>query len=249
MQPFERLRSLARWGDADDELLVEIAACLAEFDHDPAGLVVACRRLLDHHRDWGPLWWLCAHVLGASGAGPAATRALDEIAGDETATRVASALPFPADAAIVLIGWSPVGAHLLAERPDLTLRAALVDPTRQPELPPIPALDDDELVDVHPSHVVVVPIATSASRVLLPDGGERVLDACPATTRSWLAVPVGFALPDRLLDALATAADRSVFVAAQRFDRVVGPRGLAPPDALVRRIDTPVAPELLRPLP
>ena len=31
-----------------------------------------------------------------------------------------------------------------------------------------------------------------------------------------------------------------------RFARVAGPRGLDAPDALLRRIDSPVAPELLR---
>ncbi|HEX9506375.1 MAG TPA: hypothetical protein VGA62_10265, partial [Acidimicrobiia bacterium] len=65
MQPFERLRYLARHSGADRALVAEAADCLAEFDDDPAGLVVTCRRLLDHHPDCAPLWWLCARVLGA----------------------------------------------------------------------------------------------------------------------------------------------------------------------------------------
>ncbi|HKA94359.1 MAG TPA: hypothetical protein VKE97_11180, partial [Acidimicrobiia bacterium] len=67
MQPFERLRYLARWSDEDDTALVsEAADCLAGFADDPAGLVVACRRLLSHHPAAGALWWLCARVLAAA---------------------------------------------------------------------------------------------------------------------------------------------------------------------------------------
>src|SRR5438034_3535381 len=65
MQPFERLRYIARHGADDRTLVVEAADCLADFDGDPAGLVVTCRRLLHHHPDCGPLWWLCARVLVA----------------------------------------------------------------------------------------------------------------------------------------------------------------------------------------
>jgi len=249
VQPFERLRSLARWGSADDELLVEIAACLAEFDDDPAGLVVACRRLLDHHRTWAQLWWLCARVLGAPQSATAATRVLDEISRDATATRVASALPFPAVGPVALLGWPAVGAHLVAERPDLTLRSVPVEPWAECESPPVAEIDHDALDELRPSHLLVEPIATGPGRTLLPRGGATVVDTCPVATRIWLVTPVGLVLPERLLDALAAAADLSEFVAPGCFDRVVGPRGLAGPDTLGRRVDAPVAPELLRPLP
>ena len=51
VQPFERLRAIARHGGDDRLLVAEAADCLGEFDDDPAALVVTCRRLLHHHAD------------------------------------------------------------------------------------------------------------------------------------------------------------------------------------------------------
>ena len=252
MQPFERLRSLARWGEADEELLVEVAACLAEFDDDPAGLVVACRRLLDHHRGWGRLWWLCALVLGAPRPSVAATKALDDIARDRTPARLAGGLPFPADGPVALLGWPEIGAHLLAERPDLTLVSVTVDPLDD-ETPPVGEVDRSDLERLGVTHLLVQPFAAGPDRVALPAGASAILDATPARVRVWLVAEVGALLPDRLLDALLAAflatGGAAETVSTQHFDRVVGPRGLGPSDALQARVDAPVVPELLRPLP
>jgi len=253
VQPFERLRSLARWGEPDEELLVEMAGCLAEFDDDPAGLVVACRRLLDHHRGWGQLWWLCARVLGAARPSAAATSALDEIARDRTPGRLAAGLPFPAEGPVALLGWPEVGGYLVAERPDLTLLSVVVDEREQVDAPPVDEVRHTEMAKLAVTHLLVQPFAAAPDRVALPEGSPTVLDATPARVRTWLVAKVGTLLPDRLVDALldarAAASAGAEIVGMQRFDRVVGPRGLGPTDGLESRIDAPVVPELLRPLP
>ena len=65
VQPFERLRYLARWSGEDRSALVsEAADCLADFADDiRPGSSSSCRRLLAHHPACGPLWWLCARGL------------------------------------------------------------------------------------------------------------------------------------------------------------------------------------------
>ncbi len=66
MHPIERLRYVARSSGAPQAVLVrETAAALGGLGFDPAGLVTACRRVLDRHPTSGPLWWLCSRVLTA----------------------------------------------------------------------------------------------------------------------------------------------------------------------------------------
>ena len=104
MMPFERLRAIARHGADDRTLVAEAADCLAEFDDDPAGLVVTCRRLLHHHAACGPLWWLCARVLAAPDTSEAAWEAEELVRADRTPTRLAALLPFPHDEPIAVLG-------------------------------------------------------------------------------------------------------------------------------------------------
>ena len=67
--PFERLRAIIHWGGTDDaDLAVQAASVLASMAREPAGLVVACRRMLAHHPANGVLWWVCARVLAAAAA-------------------------------------------------------------------------------------------------------------------------------------------------------------------------------------
>ena len=88
MHPIERLRYVARASGADQTLLVrETAQALAAFRNDPAGLVAACRRIVDRHPTSAPLWWLCARVLTSPDGQREAWDAVDEIEGDSHAGR------------------------------------------------------------------------------------------------------------------------------------------------------------------
>src|SRR5256885_13804589 len=64
MHPIERLRWVARAPEGDLSLVAaEAAEALAAFAGDPAGLVIASRRLIERRPAAGPLWWLASRVL------------------------------------------------------------------------------------------------------------------------------------------------------------------------------------------
>ncbi|HKA05300.1 MAG TPA: hypothetical protein VKD67_13265, partial [Acidimicrobiales bacterium] len=118
MHPIERLRYVARSSGASQALLVrETAAALSGLGFDPAGLVTACRRIVDRHVTSAPLWWLCARVLTATDPLAEAYRAADEIAADPTAAALADVLP--SDAMVCVLGWPDIVGDVLVRRGDL----------------------------------------------------------------------------------------------------------------------------------
>ena len=61
---------------------------------DPAGLVPACRRLVERHLTSGPVWWLSARILGADDQRAAARRGRGRCSTDDRTVRhLAEALP------------------------------------------------------------------------------------------------------------------------------------------------------------
>jgi hypothetical protein len=259
MMPFERLRAIARHGADDRTLVTEAADCLAEFDDDPAGLVVTCRRLLHHHAACGPLWWCCARVLAAAETSEAAWEAEALVRGDPTPTRLAALLPFPHDEPVAVIGWPELIGVAFGTRPDLDVlvvrdrrasegwhrRLARSHATARP-------VDPAEARALEPSHVLVEVIAASPERALVPAGTVDVVrEVARPTTQVWLVAGVGRVLPARLYAAMERQLgdlddhDLEVFD-LQLAERVAGPTGLDRPENLARRVDCPVAPELLR---
>jgi len=253
MQPsFERLRAIARYGDDDRVLVAEAADCLADFDDDPAALVVTCRRLLAHHPECAPLWWVCSRVLAAPEPSEAAWESEERVRSDATAARLAALLPFPADHPIAVLGWPELAGDALSSRPDLEVlavrgatadnwerRLARSDAIARP-------VDLTEALAAEVSHVLVDAVAASGERVMVRHGTGRALEtlARPGLL-VWLVAGVGRVLPNRLFD--AGFEDRGLeLLDVQRFDRVAGPTGLERPDQVVRRADCPIAPELLR---
>ena len=256
MLPFERLRSLARSGADDSTLVAEAADCLAEFVYDPTQLVTVCRRLLAHHVECGPLWWLCAHVVAAADPGDGARDAMRRLQGDRTAARLASLLPFPHDQPVAVLGWPEITGRALAERPDLDVAAirprrsdrAMTTRLRRVEQP-IRVVDEAEITALAPSHLLIEVTATSPTTALVPQGTADLLWGL-GTAQLWLVVGTGRLLPARLFEVLrAEAARQEVDVEdldVARAQQVAGPAGLETPDRLKHRVDCPVAPELLR---
>jgi hypothetical protein len=261
VQPFERLRYLARWSDDDDGALVsEAADCLAGFADDPAGLVVACRRLLSHHPAAGALWWLCARVLTAPDPAHAAWQAWKLVNEDRTAERLSGLLPFPHDDPIAVLGWPDLAGAALAERPDLdviAIRRRSGDDHRRARRArreaPVRIVSEVEAAALEPSHLLVEATAVSPTCAVVPEGARDLLaELAPGRTTGWLVAGVGRVLPERLFASLRHEVDGDQsnlpveLVDTALFARIAGPTGLAAPDALSRRVDAPVAPELLR---
>jgi hypothetical protein len=260
VQPFERLRYIARHAGDDRTLVAEAADCLAAFEYDLPGLVVACRRLIDHHTDSPLLWWLCARVLAAPDPADAAWEAEGLVRDDHTPGRLAGLLPFPHDPPIAVLGWPELAGEALESRPDLDVlavrgrgddhwrrRLARSDATARP-------VDVVEARALEPSHVLVEIAGASPYEVLVPLGTRGLLDdLVRPTTVVWLVAGVGRVLPARLYDAMMRRLDPLEdhgFEAldVQVADRIAGSTGLERPENLIRRVDAPVAPELLRPV-
>jgi hypothetical protein len=262
VQPFERLRYLARWSGEDDGALVsEAADCLAGFADDPAGLVVACRRLLSYHPSSGALWWLCARVLTAPDPADAAWQAWNLVNEDRTAERLSGLLPFPHDEPIAVLGWPDLAGAALTERPDLDVRVVRRrsgDDHLRVRLarrePTVRVVSEVEIAALGPSHLLVEATAASPTCAVVPDGAPDLLaELASSGTTGWLVAGVGRVLPERLFVSLRHELERDdpgraacALVDMARFARVAGPTGLDAPDALSRRVDAPVAPELLR---
>ena len=117
MHPIERLRYVARSHGGDQRLLVrETAGALRGLGLDPAGIVVACRRIVERHPTSGPLWWLCSSVVAAPSPFEAAARLADLIEDDPTPEVLIDALP--ADATVTVLGWPDLAGEALIRRGD-----------------------------------------------------------------------------------------------------------------------------------
>ncbi|MBM3660257.1 MAG: hypothetical protein FJW95_12260 [Actinobacteria bacterium] len=254
MLPFERLRALARY-DGDDRALVdEVADCLADFHDDPAQLVLVCRRLLAHHATNGPLWWLCARVVGAADPAAAAVDAMRAVERDRTVERLTAVLPFPHDEPIVVLGWPEAAGAALDQRPDLDvvvvrpdradagMRARLGGAARTVRMVDLP-----EAMALDASHLIVEVLATSPTTALVPPGVADLRWGLPDAAL-WLVAPLDRILPERLFEVLREGADedRGEVVPVADAARIAGPGGLDTADRFVTRLDCPLAPELLR---
>src|SRR4029077_20629258 len=94
MHPIERLRMVARAAGEGPALVAqEAAGALVAFGDDPAGLVTACRRLVDRQPTSGPIWWLSARVLCSTDPSQGAGRARYLLHDDPTPERVSAAIP------------------------------------------------------------------------------------------------------------------------------------------------------------
>jgi hypothetical protein len=269
VHPIERLRYVARSSGAPQAVLVrETAAALGSLGFDPAGLVTACRRVLDRHPTAGPLWWLCARVLTAVDDPDAeGWRCADELADDRTPIELAHALP--ADATVCVLGWPELAGEALAVRGDVEVLA-------------VDALDEGSGLVRRLRHAGVdaadVPVsglgaaAAAADLVLLEASAAGPDDlVCVAGSRAaaavahhagvpvWAVAGVGRRLPQPLLGALLArleaehagepweATDEAVPVSL--VDRVCTDVGPLEPGLALANPDCPVAAELLKAVP
>jgi hypothetical protein len=265
MHPIEHLRHVARATGADPARVAsEAAGALAQMAAmDPAGLVPACRRLIEAHLTSGPLWWLSARILGADDQRAAAWLAASEIDDDRTAGHLANALP-EASSALVL-GWPDLIADALRRRGDVealvldaggegaALARRLRDAGNDTSLVgdagvgSAAAVAELVLVEAHaagPAGVLATPGSLAAAAVATQLG-----------VPVWAVTGVGRVLPERLWDALVARFDETggepwdraaELVPASLLSGVVGPAGPVGVEEGLAAATCLAAPELLR---
>lgn len=264
MHPIERLRFVARSSGAPADVLVrETATALRAFRGDDAGLVAACRRVVDRQLTCAPLWWLCARMISAPDATLEAYAAVDEIESDPTARTLAAELPD--GAVVVLIGWPDQVAGALRRRGDLEVLVVDTDGSAAELVDRLEAADIDA-VEVRAANVgaavrsadlvLVDTFAVGPTASLAPAGAV----AAAATAQHlgipvWLAAGAGRLMPGAMFDALLRrwSAITDELLSAEELlpldlvDRVAGTGGIATVTDALRWTDCPVAPELFGP--
>lgn len=263
MHPIERLRYVARSQGAPADVLVdESAMALGAFRDDPAGLVAACRRIIDRQLTCGPLWWLCARVLCATDPMVEARAASEELAGDRTARELAAALGD--DATVVVLGVPELTLGALARRGDVTPLVVDVDGLSHDVVRHLERVDvlgeavpaRSTSVAVDRSDVVLIEAFAAGPGAALVPAGSRAAAALAAQvgTPVWLVSGVGRLMPERMWDALVGRWSASIdpFDALEEelsldaVDLVAGPDGPVELAEALRGTDCPVAPELFR---
>ncbi len=266
MHPIEHLRYVARATGADPALVAgEAAGALVEMARmQPAGLVPACRRLIERHVTSGPVWWLSARMLRSEDPVRAGRESEAELQSDPTPGHLADAL---ADSAtVVVVGWPDVAAEALRMRGDAEL--LVVDWASEGEQLARRLRERGSEVSVVPESgagpaavvadlVLVEALAAGPAGVLAVPGSLAVAAvAAHQQVPVWAVTGVGRVLPEQLWTALVNQLDESGLepwdrsaevVPADLFTQVVGPQGASEPSIGLQATTCPAAPELFRP--
>lgn len=250
-------------------LVHETAGAIRGLQLEPAGLVVACRRIVERHPTSGPLWWFCASLLTSTDPFRAAVTLASEVENDPTPDHLADLLP--ADSTVCVIGWPDLTGDAILRRGDI--RTLVVDADEHAtsfvrrmhradidaELVPASGLAAAVLTaDV----VVVEAVAAGAStgNEVLATASSRALASVGycSEIETWLVAGRGRRLPPELLGCMAERLIEcsepwdapAETVPLGLFGTVVGPAGAAPAgQAGVLAAECPMAYELVRPSP
>jgi hypothetical protein len=263
MHPIERLRYVARAAGGDQRMLVrETASAIAGLDLDPAGLVVACRRIVERHPTAGALWWLCASLLAANDPFRAAWGLADLIEDDPTPGQLVQLLPD--DATVCVVGWPDLIGDALLRRGDASVLVIDADDEGSRLVRRLERAD----VQAETVPAAGVAAAVAASDLVLieavaagPDGALCSLGshasaavAYCAEVPVWLVAGHGRRLPEPMwlamcqrLGEAGVGWNHDVEVVPLAMMRaVLGPNGLADAGANAMTAECPMAHELLR---
>lgn len=193
-----------------EDLVQEAASSLAAMGWDPAGLVISCRRLVEHHPGAGPLWSLCARVLVSGEPSAEVRRALADLdAGDLTSVLAAA---FPDEATVVTVGWSDLVGGALGRRGDVTALVvdggdgnghALARALEGHDVDAVAVPDAGVAAAVARADVVVVEATAAGPDFVLATTGTAAAAAVGYTQQVpvWVVLRPGTVLPGPLFDA------------------------------------------------
>lgn len=263
MHPIERLRYVAHATGADPATLVsETAMALRDLRIEPAGLVLACRRIIERHPTVGPLWWLCARLLSTTEPFDLAGQLAMDIAQDPSAAHLADALP--ADSTLCIVGWSPTAMQVAIQRGDC--RVLVIDShgdgqsavnvlERADVIVEYVALESAAGAVKSADIVILEALACGPAEALCAGGSHGVASIAYCTSSpAWLVAGLGTRLPEVMWSAMKERAScgREAWeisidvVPADLFATVIGPNGSRPasPDSFAA--ECAPMPELLR---
>jgi hypothetical protein len=211
MHPIEYLRYVARATGADPVSLVhETSQAIRGLRHEPAGLVLTARRIIERHPTCGPLWWLCAQVLIAGDPFDRAAELSRELDDDRTTEHLVDALP--SDARVCAVGWSPTVLEALARRGDCS--ALIIDSFGTADSA-VRALEragcsaqvvaiEHAAVAVQASDLVVIDALACGSETILASAGSHGVAALAYCEQLpvWLTARRGTRMPAELWQAM-----------------------------------------------
>ena len=252
MHPIERLRYLARSSGADSRVMVaETASALCGMGVDPAGLVVACRRIVERHPTSGPLWWLCAHMLTAADPFATARRLVAEIDTDPTPDVLIDLLP--SDATVCVVGWPDLVGEAVLRRGDIRVLVVDADGEGASFVRRLERADvEAEVVEPGGAAAAVAAADCVVVEALAASTPVVVTRGCPWP--AWAVLGVGRCLPDaafasvveRVADVRVPWLAVADVVPLALFSHVASPMGVAALADVALAPECPLAHELLR---
>jgi len=263
MHPIERLRYVAHATGADPVTLVgETAKALRDLQIEPAGLVLACRRIIEHHPTVGPLWWLCARLISSFEPFELAGQLATEIAHDPSPAHLADSLS--ADSTLCIVGWSPLAIQAAVLRGDCRVLVvdshgegrATVNVLERAHVPvEYVALESAAGAIMSADVVIIEALACGPAEILCAGGSHGVVGIADCSSRLvWLVAGLGTRLPEvmwstmneRIQDGHQAWEIGTDVIPIDLFATVIGPTGVsaASPDSLVAECAS--MPELLR---
>ena len=257
----EHLRAVARAdGVGQDVLAREVAMAFSGLGAEPLELVTLCRRIVSRQPAVGALWTLCAKVLCSPEPIDTAWAFVDQLEHDGTGEHT---LEFDDGGPLAVIGWPPVLADALLDRPDLEVmvidaaglgaRLAIRLEQAGARAYDIPSEGLGSAVASAGLLVLEADLAGPTGAIAAPGSYAAAAVAHHAGVPVRLAVPAGRMLPSVHFD---VADERSVRpdtpwesrverLRLDIVDQITRPNGTSPtPVALRQPADGPVAPEL-----
>jgi hypothetical protein len=250
-------------------LVHETAGAIRGLQLEPAGLVIACRRIVERHPTSGPLWWFCASLLTSGDPFRAAIALASDVENDPTPDRLVELLP--ADSTVCVVGWPDLVGDAVMRRGDIRVLVVDADDHSTSFVRRLRRSDiDAELVP--PSGLAAAALMADVVLVEALAAGNltdrQVLATPPSRAVAsvaycsevpvWLVAGHGRRLPPDLLACMTEriVGPRDAWEAVAEsvplglFGTIIGPTGATPADApTALAAESPMAYELVRPSP